>query len=180
MQPIPLRTWIALAVVNIAISTVTTLLVLRVAGAPRQIVPLIPAPPPAAVQALQPASGTTPAVATAAQPTQVAKQPATALSSVRIVAVIGVGQRQREQVVIANEGDLADLKGWSVSSSRSSVYSFKNVAMLKDTFINLYTTSGSDTTSNVFWNRDEPAWQVGDTVLLKNALGQQVDAYDIK
>ena len=182
MQPIPPRTWIALFVVNVVISALTTALILRIAGAPRASVPLSPAPPPAAFQAVVPDGSTAtprnpalPATSPASAPA-----PATALSKVRIVAVNGVGQRQREQVVIANEGELADIKGWSLSASRPISYSFKNVALLKDTFINVYTTSGSDTSINVFWNRDEPSWQVGDTVQLRNAQGQQVDAYEIK
>ncbi len=181
MQPIPLRTWIALIAVNIVVSALTTLIIMRVAGSSRPTPALQPAPAPAAVQALLPSLPTAIARPTpASPPTQVSKSPASPQNSVRIVAVNGVGQRQREQVVIANEGDLTDIKEWSLSSSRTISYTFKNVALLKDTFVNVYTTSGSDTASNVFWNRDEPAWQVGDTVVLQNGKGVVIDTYVIK
>lgn len=101
--------------------------------------------------------------ATNAQPAPAA----TGNANVRISTVVYPGQRTREAVVIVNEGDQVDMTGWTLSNPRGQSYSFGSVLLFKDSFINLHTTSGVDVPTDLFWNRDQPAWQVGDVATLK-------------
>lgn len=99
-------------------------------------------------------------------------------AKVRISTVIFC-QRTREVVVIVNEGDQVDLTGWTLSNPRGKVYTFGNVLLLKENFINLHTTSGVDIPTDLFWNQEEAVWQVGDTATLKR--GDEVMAtFEVK
>jgi len=103
-----------------------------------------------------------PASPTAAQPAAGASAP-----RVRISAVIYPGQRTREAVVIVNEGDEVALTGWTLSNPRGKVYTFGNVALFKESFINLHTTAGVDVPTDLFWNQPEAVWRAGDEVTLR-------------
>jgi hypothetical protein len=98
---------------------------------------------------------------------------------VRISTVLYPGQRQREVVVIVNEGNEIDLKGWTLTSSRSISYTFGDVTLFRDSFINLHTTTGADVPTDLFWNRTDPAWQTGDVLTLSNK-GQLIATYTVK
>ncbi len=217
------RQWVTVVLVNVVVSAVTTLIVVRVLMNPS-------APRPTAV-ALVPAVTSTPQQASSADDTSVTATPAddaasaqttltparptsapasltrtparanvtatsistgistgtsagTATASastgkVRIGRVLFPGQRQRETVVIANDSD-ADvlLKGWVLSSNRNVSYTFGNVTLFRNNFINLHTTSGTDVPTDLFWNKVDPAWQVGDVLTLTNN-GQVMATYTV-
>lgn len=139
---------------------------------------LVPAAtdPNAQPQPTQPASDSAAIVTTATTATtDVNAAPA----KVRISTVIFPGQRTREVVVIVNEGDQADLTGWTLSNPRGKVYTFGNVLLLKENFINLHSTKGVDVPSDLFWNQDEAVWQAGDVATLKR--GDEVMAtFEVK
>lgn len=100
-------------------------------------------------------------------------------AKVRISTIVFPGQRTREAVVIVNEGDQADLIGWTLTNPRGKVYTFANVLLLKENFINLHTTNGVDVPTDLFWNQDEAVWQAGDTATLKR--GDEVMAtFEVK
>jgi hypothetical protein len=100
-------------------------------------------------------------------------------AQVRISTVVFPGQRTREAVVIVNEGEQADLTGWTLSNPRGKVYTFGNVLLLKDNFINLHTTTGVDIPTDLFWNQEEAIWQAGDVATLKR--GDEVMAtFEVK
>lgn len=173
MQPIPLRTWLILLGINVLVSALTTVVLLQLLGTPRIALPAVPPTPGSG--AVQPAP-TQPATGVPATPTRAAPS----AGKVRIANINNVGQRQREQVVIVNAGDLVDLKSWTLSNGRAISYTFLNVALTKDTFVNVYTTEGSDAAGNLFWNRPDAAWQVGDLVSLRDADGMKVDDFVIR
>lgn len=69
----------------------------------------------------------------------------------RISNIIYPGQRAREVVILANEGETVDLTGWTLSTSRGVTYTFGSVVFPNNSFINIYTTSGVDTPTSLFW-----------------------------
>lgn len=142
-------------------------------SAPTTSVALPVTPPNVATAIPQPS-------ATSAPTNTPAPNPTARLAKVVISTVSFPGQRLREQVVFANEGDQINLNGWSIKSSNGNTYAFKNVSIAKDGFLNLYTTNGSDTSTALFMNRAEPAWVVGDSLTLLNAEGQTVNTYVVK
>ena len=200
------RQWLVVIIVNILISAITTILVVRVMTRPAigastdtpppratsaptaagpEATPRAQAPVATAAQsaaqsaapsAAPPAAptATRPAPTPTAAPTTVPEKVAVVISNVNFP-----GQRQRESVVIANEGDTLELKGWTLSSPRGVVYTFGNVSLFKDNFINVYSTAGTDIATDLFMNRTDAAWQVGDVVTLSSG-GQPVATYTIK
>ncbi len=103
-----------------------------------------------------------------AAPTQPAAQAPTGEIKVRISAVRFPGQRTREAVTIVNEGDQVDLSGWSiVAPDGQTAYAFKNFVLFRDSFITVYTATGSDSPTSLFWNLDNAVWKRGDIVTLK-------------
>lgn len=119
-----------------------------------------PEPTPTAAQpAAQPASP---------QVTTTLDNPSSTDASVRITAVIYPGQQSREVIVIVNEGNDINLNGWTINTPRGKVFTFGNLTLFKDSFINVHTTNGGNTATDLFWNQTEPVWQSGDNVELKN------------
>jgi hypothetical protein len=88
-------------------------------------------------------------------------------ANVRISTVVYPGQRTREAVVIVNEGEQVNMTGWTLANQSGQVYTFGNVLLFKDSFINLHTTSGVDVPTDLFWNLDQAVWKVGDLATLK-------------
>lgn len=190
--------WLIVILVNVVISAITTILVVRVMTRPADAVD---APARSAVAATQPAPEATPRAQIAATPAPTLPAPAATpipptatrpaptptaaplIAPEKVAIVISninfPGQRQRESVVIANEGDTLDLKGWTLSSPRGVVYTFGNVSLFKDNFINIYTTTGADIATDLFMNRADAAWQVGDVVTLARE-GRAQATYTIK
>ncbi len=194
--------WLIVILVNILISAITTILVVRVMTRPADPVdaatrpaslatqPAPEATPRAQIAAASPvptnpapaAPAATPLPPTATRPAPT-PTPAPVIAPEKVAIVISninfPGQRQRESVVIANEGDTLELKGWTLSSPRGVVYTFGNVSLFKDSFINIYTTTGADIATDLFMNRTDPAWQVGDVVTLARD-GRAQATYTIK
>ncbi|WP_169238949.1 lamin tail domain-containing protein [Candidatus Roseilinea sp. NK_OTU-006] len=194
-SPFRARNWIIFLLINVLVSAVTAFLVVQaftqavsrpattriVAAATQPIAAAADAAPPVAegtnippagdLFAAHQAAGTAEAVTLPPQPTATTQTLAQAtrgtVPNVRISAVIYPGQRTREAVVIVNEGDAVDLTGWTLANPRGKAYTFGNVVLLKESFINLHTTSGVDVPTDLFWNQSEAVWRVGDEVVLR-------------
>lgn len=178
-RPSPLRwqTWLAFLAVNIIVSAITAFVVVRVLtlSYSRPSGSTVPAEAAAAVPTetatVSPTTGTTSATSTALDPRQNATE---VPPRVRIVNVSYPGQRARERVVLLNEGTPIDLSGWQLISPRGQVYTFGNVVLLDQAYLNVNTARGTDTPTDLFWNLDEPVWRSGDLITLKR--GDQVIA----
>lgn len=132
------------------------------------------APPAAAPSAVPPAAA--PTTAPAAGPPAAAPQP----TGVRVASVTFAGQRPREFVALVNEGDTQSLQGWTLQSSRGVSYTLPNVTVFKDGFLNIYTTSGTNSATEVFIGRTEAAWQPGDSITLATKDGQTISRFEVR
>ena len=77
-------------------------------------------------------------------------------ANVRITAVIYPGQQSREVIVIVNEGDDINLNGWTINTPRGKTFTFGNLTLYKESFINVHTTNGDNNATDLFWNQTEP------------------------
>ncbi len=206
-SPFRVRNWIIFLLINVLVSATTAFVVVRAftqaanrpAVAPAESI--MPQPPLGAVassaqdadvppaDALPVAARETPIPQDVASPqptptpratSRPAVQPTGAgLPNVRISTVVYPGQRTREAVVIVNEGDEVDLTGWTLSNPRGKVYTFGNVALFKESFINVHTTIGVDVQTDLFWNLTEAVWRAGDEVTLRRG-DEVVATYVVK
>ncbi|MDS0301186.1 lamin tail domain-containing protein [Halogeometricum sp. S1BR25-6] len=85
-----------------------------------------------------------------------------------------------EYVVFENTGDATlDLSGWTVSDEADHTYTFSGTTVDPGDPVTLYTGSGTDTNSEVYWGSDAAIWNNnGDTVIVTNADGETVIQYE--
>lgn len=86
-----------------------------------------------------------------------------------------------EYVTFENTGDEAvDLSGWTVSDEADHVYTFPNGFTLEaGAKVTLYTGSGTDTDTELYWGEDNAVWNNGgDTVIVEDDSDNVVDTYE--
>ena len=191
IPPLNWKQWLALAIINMILSAITTLFVVQAltaapkspagttalptaspAAATRPISNAAPVPtsPPAATK---PAAGAVPATA--------APAPAATTGDARIkISLSSLGQLQLERIVISNEGDNIDLKDWKISNQRGINYKFKNVVIFKDSFVNLNSTAGADSSTDIYMGRTDAAWKSGDIITLEANDGRKIATFEVK
>jgi len=81
-----------------------------------------------------------------------------------------------EYLTFRNTGDEAlDLSGWVVENEDGQRFVFPEGFTLADENVTLYSGSGSDTESDLYWGATDGVWDDdGDTIVVKTADGQEV------
>ncbi|MBU6362404.1 MAG: hypothetical protein KGS46_20530, partial [Chloroflexi bacterium] len=126
-----------------------------------------------------PSAATKPAAATV--PPATALTPAATTGDARIkISLSSLGQLQLERIVISNEGDNIDLKDWKISNQRGINYKFKNVVIFKDSFVNLNSTAGADSSTDIYMGRTDAAWKSGDIITLEANDGRKIATFEVK
>ncbi len=84
-----------------------------------------------------------------------------------IVSVTGAGVLASESVVIQNNGKAALLlTGWTLKNSQGSTYTFPQLTLYPDGTVQIHTGSGTDTASDLYWQRSTPVWESGELIAL--------------
>ncbi|WP_435159407.1 lamin tail domain-containing protein [Haladaptatus sp. DFWS20] len=81
-----------------------------------------------------------------------------------------------EYVVFENTGSSTiSLSGWTVSDAAGQTYTFSETSLAPGETVTLHTGSGTDSSSDVYWNRGAAVWNNGgDTVFLDTDSGSRV------
>ncbi|WP_436931493.1 lamin tail domain-containing protein [Halosimplex halobium] len=82
-----------------------------------------------------------------------------------------------EYIELTNNRDSGiDMTGWTLSDSADHTYSFPDGFTLDSgDSVTIYTGSGSDSSSKLYWGRDSAVWNNGgDTVIVTNDNGERV------
>ncbi len=84
-----------------------------------------------------------------------------------------------EYVVIKNyEDEAVNLKGWKLRDEYGHTYVFPSVTIPSGGTITIYTGSGTDTETELYWGSDWPIWNNdGDSAYLYDSYGRLVDTY---
>ncbi len=86
---------------------------------------------------------------------------------VNIVGVSGAGNLSDEQVVIQNNGtQQLDLTGWTLTDNQGNTYTFPRLTLFPGVKVQLHTTAGLDTPSDLYWDLSSPVWSSGELVAL--------------
>jgi hypothetical protein len=89
--------------------------------------------------------------------------------NVTISGVIGVGNLQDERMVIQNAGTLeSELTGWTITSNKGIVYTFPQLILFPGAKLQVHTTSGRDTPTDLYWGRPAAVWTSGELVALND------------
>ena len=81
-----------------------------------------------------------------------------------------------EYVTFRNAGDgPLDVGGWSLRDEAEKTYTFPELTVPAGGTVTVYTGSGTDTETELYWGADGPVWNnAGDTVIVTNAAGERV------
>jgi len=86
-----------------------------------------------------------------------------------------------EYVTFLNAGDeVLDLTGWTVRDEAGHTYRFPvGFALASNATVSLHTGAGDDSADALYWGATDAVWNNdGDTVVVRNATGDVVVAYD--
>lgn len=97
-----------------------------------------------------------------------------------IVSVVGAGDLQTERVNLRyrGEGQVA-LDGWQLLGEEGQRFEFPRLSLFKDGSVTVYSGSGSNTVVNLYWGREEAAWQPGSTLQLLDPQGDVQVEYTV-
>ena len=84
-----------------------------------------------------------------------------------IVSITGAGALASESAVIQNNGEAALLlSGWTLKDSQGSTYIFPQLTLYPGGTVQVHTSSGVDTASDLYWGRSAPVWESGELAAL--------------
>ena len=88
-----------------------------------------------------------------------------------ITNVYGAGDIQNEVVQLkrVDSGELS-LRGWQLTDSAGHTYTFPDFTLFAGT-IQVYTKTGSNTATTLFWGRSDAVWKTGSVVSLLDYQG---------
>ena len=163
---------------NIIVSAATTLAVIMIWERVKQS----EMPPQAAIVPVV-ATSTPAGAPVAAQPESTPTVQAAAGPLIEINQIIGAGDAEQEYVLLkrVGEGDL-NLAGWKLKNEHGIVFSFPTspeLVLFKGGAVQIYTRVGVDTPTEIFWDRTDPVWAVGEQAVLVDANGSVQATYKV-
>lgn len=119
----------------------------------------------------------------AAPPTALAGTPLAAGSfsgQLRVAAVVGAGDLENEVVTIEHVGDVdVTLAGWRLRDSGGAEFRFPALVLHSGAQVSIFTRSGDDSASQLFWDRQVPVWSSGEHLSLLDPSGQLQATYTV-
>ena len=102
---------------------------------------------------------------------------------IEINTIVGATDPRLEYVLLkrTGEGDL-NLAGWTLSNEHDAVFTFPEkpaLVLYKGGAVQIHTSSGTDTPTDIYWNRTDAAWQPGEWATLKDAQGTVRARYQV-
>lgn len=80
--------------------------------------------------------------------------------------------------IINNAGVPIDMNGFALSDDSNHVYSFEDFTLSSEVTVKVFTGTGDDTPTSLYWNSRTPIWNNdGDTAYLKDSDDSLVDEY---
>lgn len=92
-------------------------------------------------------------------------------AQVEIAEVRGVGDITAESIVIRNNGNNVNMRGWSITDAQGNTYTFAERILFSQGLVTVNSRVGQDTPVALFWNRTAPAFEPGDVVTLRDDKG---------
>jgi hypothetical protein len=86
---------------------------------------------------------------------------------------------QGEYVRIENSGGLAaNMTNWTLADIAGHVYTFPTFTLNPGAYVRVWTKSGTDTASDLYWGRGAAVWNnTGDCAYLRDSGGSLIDGY---
>jgi hypothetical protein len=117
----------------------------------------------------------------AAQPSPIPTEPAAATGGgqIEVAGVLDTGLLETEAVQIVNSGTAEQqMEGWKIRDEDSNVYTFGRMSIFGEgAGVLVFTRSGNDTATDLFWGQSQPLWRSGETLTLWDAAGEVVATF---
>jgi hypothetical protein len=102
---------------------------------------------------------------------------------IEIGAVVGATDPELEYVLLrrVGEGDL-NLAGWTLTDEQGNVFTFPSqpaLVLFAGGAVQVYTRAGADTPTEMYWNREDPVWEPGEQIVLRDAQGGEQARYQV-
>lgn len=97
-----------------------------------------------------------------------------------IEIVIAPGELESERVKISRTGlGELSLAGWQLDDGSGHRYLFPQLNLFEGGSVFLHTTKGLDSATDLYWGLSQPAWQSGETLILRDEKGQERARYEV-
>ena len=102
-------------------------------------------------------------------------------ASVEISMIRNPGDLSTEALrIVSNSDEVVSMEGWRLEDANGHLLTFPNIQLLrKGVFVEVYSRSGHATPYEIFWNLNEPAWESGETAVLRDVFGQIQATYRV-
>lgn len=102
-------------------------------------------------------------------------------AKVEIAIIRNPGILDSEALRIVNNSDaVVSMEGWTLEDANGNVLTFPNIQLLrKGIFVEVYSRSGHTTAYEIYWDRNEPVWQSGETAVIRDMFGQIQATYRV-
>jgi hypothetical protein len=88
-------------------------------------------------------------------------------TAVAIIGINGTGALADEAVTIQNTGNSTlVLTGWALKNNLGAAYTFPELTLFSGGMVELHTKSGSNTASDLYWQRSASVWSSGELAAL--------------
>lgn len=109
--------------------------------------------------------------------------PVSPQGEVVIESVVGAGDLETEHVSLENQGQAQlPLSGWRIEDGRGNVFVFppsSQFILYPGGGVDIYTRSGVNNVSQLYWGLTQPVWTSGATVTLRDSQGGIQATYQI-
>ncbi len=97
-------------------------------------------------------------------------------SEIRIsITVLNPGDMTKETVYLVNRGLYVRMSSWTLSNGREATYTFPEFGLGGNgAAVYVHTTVGTDTATDLYWGRASAAWNIGDTIILRDTEGRVI------
>jgi len=167
--------------INVIVSACTILSILWLWDRPdKPLQGLLPGQPTTEIPVAAP-SGSIPAqVIENDVPTEVPKPVEYPIGLVEFGNIIGSGSAANEVVIVQRLGDgELQMADWKLQDTNGNIFTFPDLTLYKDGAVYIHTAAGMNTVIDLYWNKTEPVWQVGETATLIDPLGNIQATYQI-
>ncbi len=94
------------------------------------------------------------------------------------ISIIYIHYEDPEWVEIKNNGNAANLTGWTLEDLANHIYTFLNFILYSNSTVTIHTESGSNNQTDLYWNRSASVWNnQGDNATLKDSKGNIISKY---
>jgi len=109
--------------------------------------------------------------------------PAPGEAVIKIHSVIGAGDLAQEVVLLqrTGQGNLL-MTGWRLEGDRGNTFIFPSqpeLILFEGGAVQVFTRTGDDTATDVYWDRTEPAWHRGETIRLIDTQNNERASYTV-